>query len=105
MSLIFNCFGTFGHFLPYNLSTTLLLFRRVSILLEAQQETELPLVLSYVVTGASWSPLYDIRAFSKDNSLQVTHANFAFYIFRMHFICIIKLLSFLHFTRLLQSSK
>ncbi|XP_065057197.1 protein F37C4.5-like isoform X2 [Rhopilema esculentum] len=47
--------------------------KRVSILLEAQQETELPLVVSYVVTGASWSPLYDIRAFSKDNSLQLLY--------------------------------
>eukprot|EP00794_Sanderia_malayensis_P000194 gene194-808_t len=47
--------------------------RQVSILLEAENQTELKLVLSYVVTNAQWTPLYDFRAFSKDCKLQLLY--------------------------------
>ena len=29
------------------------------------------MVISYVVSNASWAPLYDVRAFSNGNSVQV----------------------------------
>lgn len=48
--------------------------RQVSILLEAENQTEIKLILSYVVSNASWTPLYDLRAFTKDNTLQVSKA-------------------------------
>jgi len=52
-------------------SSTAYYEKEVIILLEAERDTELCLLLSYVVKNASWSPLYDLRAFSEDNSLQL----------------------------------
>eukprot|EP00112_Aurelia_sp_Birch-Aquarium-sp1_P013062 Seg2757.3 transcript_id=Seg2757.3/GoldUCD/mRNA.D3Y31 product="Protein F37C4.5" protein_id=Seg2757.3/GoldUCD/D3Y31 len=47
--------------------------KQVSILLEAENQTEIKLILSYVVSNASWTPLYDLRAFTKDNTLQLLY--------------------------------
>lgn len=43
----------------------------MSVLLEAADDTEVELYVSYVVHGASWSPKYDIRVFSGENKLKV----------------------------------
>ena len=40
--------------------------------LEAAQETEVILQVSYIVSNASWSPLYDLRVFSSDKSMKVS---------------------------------
>ena len=64
---VFSGQADFSHFnLEYNFT-----LRQVSILLEAENQTEIKLILSYVVSNASWTPLYDLRAFTKDNTLQV----------------------------------
>ena len=47
--------------------------RCMSVLLEAEKPTELKLLFSYVVSHAKWTPLYDLRAFSKDNVLQLLY--------------------------------
>ena len=45
------------------------------MVLEAQSNTTVHLVLSYVVSHAGWSPRYDIRVFSRDKEMQVQDAS------------------------------
>ncbi|XP_074653820.1 protein F37C4.5-like isoform X4 [Tubulanus polymorphus] len=45
--------------------------REVTILMEAAEEGEVELYLSYVVTKAKWSPKYDIRVFSGDSRMKL----------------------------------
>ena len=47
--------------------------RELLILLEAAEPVEVELYVSYVVSKAKWSPKYDIRVFSADNSMKVRH--------------------------------
>ena len=44
----------------------------VSISLESGVQCEVQLVVSYVVTCASWSSSYDIRVFTKDKTMKVS---------------------------------
>ena len=53
--------------------------RCVCISLEAADDTDVELALSYVVSGASWSPQYDLRVFSNDKTMKVS--------FLKHHIC------------------
>ncbi len=39
--------------------------------LHAVDECDITLVLSYVVSNASWSPAYDTRVFTKDKTIKV----------------------------------
>ena len=43
----------------------------MKVTLEAEQKVEIILVLSYVVSNASWSPAYDVRVFTKDKTMKV----------------------------------
>ena len=45
--------------------------RNISVLLDASKDGKVTLVVSYVVSKASWTPLYDVRAFNKDSTVQV----------------------------------
>ena len=45
--------------------------RCVCISLEAADDTNVELALSYVVSSASWSPQYDLRVFSNDKTMKV----------------------------------
>ena len=45
--------------------------RNISVLLDASKDGKVTLVVSYVVSNASWTPLYDVRAFKKDITVQV----------------------------------
>ena len=45
------------------------------MLLEAAESVEVELYVSYVVSKAKWSPKYDIRVFSSDNSMKVYAQN------------------------------
>ncbi|XP_057308196.1 protein F37C4.5-like [Hydractinia symbiolongicarpus] len=47
--------------------------RHASILLDVKEKGSVLLVVSYVVSNASWTPLYDVRAFHKDSSVQVLY--------------------------------
>ena len=47
--------------------------RNISVLLDASKNGKVTLVVSYVVSNASWTPLYDVRAFNKDSTVQVWH--------------------------------
>jgi uncharacterized protein (TIGR02231 family) len=47
--------------------------RSVSILMEGEKACQVTLVLSYVVMNASWTPFYDVRAYNKDDSVQVIY--------------------------------
>ena len=47
--------------------------RCVCISLEAANDTDVELALSYVVSSASWSPQYDLRVFSNDKTMKVCH--------------------------------
>ena len=49
------------------------LLRLVRVLLEAAMDTDITLVLSYVVSNASWTSAYDVRVFSNvsEKSLKV----------------------------------
>ena len=51
------------------------MFRAVHVGLEAPEEVDAVLYVSYVVTNASWSSAYDIRVFTKDKNMKVLHAN------------------------------
>ena len=51
-------------------------YRSVCISLEAAEDTDVTLALSYVVSSASWSPQYDLRVFSSDKTMKVTINNF-----------------------------
>ena len=46
-------------------------YRAVHVGLEASEEVDAVLYVSYVVTNASWSSAYDIRVFTKDKSMKV----------------------------------
>ena len=46
--------------------------RNSLVLLDVKEEGNIKLMASYVVSNASWRPLYDVRAFNKDSSVQVT---------------------------------
>ena len=45
--------------------------RNISVLLDASKDGKVTLVVSYVASNASWTPLYDVRAFNKDSTVQV----------------------------------
>lgn len=45
--------------------------RAVHVGLEASEEVDAVLYVSYVVTNASWSSAYDIRVFTKDKNMKV----------------------------------
>ena len=45
--------------------------RELLVLLDATDPVEVELYVSYVVSKAKWSPKYDIRVFSSDNSMKV----------------------------------
>ena len=47
--------------------------RCVCISLEAAVNADVELALSYVVSDASWSPQYDLRVFSNDKTMKVSH--------------------------------
>jgi hypothetical protein len=49
----------------------MLFCREVVILMEATEDGEMELLLSYVVNKAKWSPCYDIRVFSGDSRMKV----------------------------------
>lgn len=44
----------------------------IFILLEAEKDVEVELLVSYVVTNARWSPKYDIRVFGNDKQMKVS---------------------------------
>ena len=46
----------------------------VRVGLEVSEETDVSLVVSYVVSNASWSSAYDVRVFTKDRTMKVTSA-------------------------------
>ena len=46
--------------------------RAVHVGLEAPEEVDAVLYVSYVVTNASWSSAYDIRVFTKDKNMKVS---------------------------------
>ena len=46
----------------------------VRVGLEVSEETDVSLVVSYVVSNASWSSAYDVRVFTKDKTMKVTSA-------------------------------
>ena len=50
-----------------------LFYRQVSILMDVKEPGEIELTISYLVWGASWTPRYDIRAFSEDAIVKVRH--------------------------------
>ena len=47
--------------------------RCVCISLEAAVDTDVELALSYIVSNASWSTQYDLRVFSNDKTMKVSH--------------------------------
>ena len=47
--------------------------RCACISLEAAVNTDVELALSYIVSSASWSPQYDLRVFSNDKTMKVSH--------------------------------
>ncbi len=46
-------------------------YRTLHVGLEAAEEGEAILFISYVVTNASWSSSYDVRVFTKDKTMKV----------------------------------
>ena len=55
--------------------------RAVHVGLEASEEVDAVLYVSYVVTNASWSSAYDIRVFTKDKNMKVSlsHTHISMY--------------------------
>lgn len=51
--------------------TLLFSISSVRVVLKAKEETDIVIVVSYVVKNASWSPTYDVRVFTKDKSMKV----------------------------------
>ena len=45
----------------------------IGILLTVEKEEEIQLLVSYVVSNASWTPKYDLRVSSADRTMQVTY--------------------------------
>ena len=50
-------------------------FRSVKVTLDAKEETDIMLIVSYVVSNASWTPSYDARVFTKDKTMKVSENN------------------------------
>ena len=46
-------------------------FRCIRVILHSSERVDATLIVSYVVNDASWTPLYDIRVFTKDKTLNV----------------------------------
>ena len=46
-------------------------FSSVAISLEASEVCDVVLLVSYVVSNASWSSSYDVRVFTKDKTMKV----------------------------------
>ena len=59
-------------------SMYVILCRCVCISLEAADDADVVLALSYVVSSASWSPQYDLRVFSSDKTMKVTVTRITF---------------------------
>lgn len=45
----------------------------IGILLNVSETAEIQLLVSYVVSNASWSPKYDVRVSSADRTMQVSY--------------------------------
>ena len=45
----------------------------IGILLNVQESAEIQLLVSYVVSNASWSPKYDLRVSSNERTMQVSY--------------------------------
>ena len=45
----------------------------IGILLSVKEEAEIQLLVSYVVTNASWSPKYDLRVSSEERTMHVSY--------------------------------
>lgn len=45
----------------------------IGVLLTVQEEAEIQLLISYVVSNASWTPKYDLRVSSAERTMQVTY--------------------------------
>ncbi|XP_019862347.1 PREDICTED: uncharacterized protein LOC109590953 [Amphimedon queenslandica] len=43
-------------------------YRSVKVILHSIEKVDVTLIVSYVVKNASWSPIYDIRVFTKDKT-------------------------------------
>ena len=64
--------GTFSSISGSNLMDLhLCLHRCVHIGLEASEETDVTLLVSYVVSNASWSPAYDVRVLPVTKEMKV----------------------------------
>ena len=48
-------------------------FSSLCVGLECGGEVDVRLVLSYVVSNASWSSAYDVRVFAKNKAMKVCH--------------------------------
>ena len=57
--------------LAINEHVAFIVYRSVKVTLHAVDECDITLVLSYVVSNASWSPAYDTRVFTKDKTIKV----------------------------------
>ena len=45
----------------------------IGILLNVRESAEIQLLVSYVVSNASWSPKYDLRVASSERTMQVSY--------------------------------
>ena len=45
----------------------------IGILLTVRESSEIQLLVSYVVSNASWSPKYDLRVASSERTMQVSY--------------------------------
>jgi hypothetical protein len=45
----------------------------IGVLLTVQEEAEIQLLVSYVVSNASWTPKYDLRVSSAERTMQVKY--------------------------------
>lgn len=45
----------------------------IGILLSVKEEAEVQLLVSYVVSHASWNPKYDLRVSSSERTMQVSY--------------------------------
>ena len=50
-------------------------YREVIILMEATEDGEVELQLSYIVQKSKWIPRYDIRVFSGDSRMKVNYSS------------------------------
>ncbi|XP_064396719.1 protein F37C4.5-like isoform X2 [Halichondria panicea] len=58
---------------PKNKKATTETLRTLHVSLEAAEEGEAILFVSYIVTNASWSSSYDVRVFTKDKTMKVQY--------------------------------